>query len=187
VLLTCFFLTVAFDMVLAVSVGVVLAALLFMKRMAELTSGRVLSDADGDGGSRAAVVPPHVALYEIAGPLFFGAAQSAMTALDSIGADVRVVVLALGRVPVIDATGLVALESALERLRRDRKFVLIAGPLPEPRTVFSKVNLRAHHENIVIEPTVEQALRTAADLVLLNPEWSATPASASSSPRAAGS
>ncbi len=187
VLLTCFFLTVAFDMVLAVSVGVVLAALLFMKRMAELTSGRVLSDADDDRSGRAAAVPPHVALYEIAGPLFFGAAQSAMTALDSIGADVRVVVLALGRVPVIDATGLVALESALERLRRDRKFVLIAGPLPEPRTVFSKVSLRAHHENIVIEPTVEQALRTAADLVLLNPEWGATPASASSSRRAAGS
>jgi sulfate permease, SulP family len=111
-----------------------------------------------------------------------------MTALDTIGADVRVVVLALGRVPVIDATGLVALESALERLRRDRKFVLIAGPLPEPRTVFSKANLRAHHENIVIEPSIEQALRTAADLVLLNPEWRATtPTSASSSRQPAAS
>jgi SulP family sulfate permease len=147
-----------------------------MKRMAELTHGRVLGDGEGDGTSRASVVPPHVALYEIAGPLFFGAAQSAMTALDSIGADVRVVVLALGRVPVIDATGLVALESALERLRRDRKFVLIAGPLPEPRAVFSKENLRAHHENIVLEPSVESALQTAADLVLLNPEWRASAA-----------
>jgi SulP family sulfate permease len=169
VLLACFLLTVIFDMVLAVSAGVVLAALLFMKRMAELTRGRVLATADGDG--RSVVVHPQIALYEIAGPLFFGAAQSAMTALDAIGTDVRVVVHALGRVPVIDATGLVALESALERLRRDRTFVIIAGPLPEPRHVFSKSNLRAHHDNITITPTVEDALRTAQDLVLLNPEW----------------
>jgi SulP family sulfate permease len=170
VLGTCFLLTVVFDMVLAVSVGVVLAALLFMKRMAELTHGRLLGDGDA-GKVGPHVVPPHVALYEINGPLFFGAAQSAMTALDTIGADVRVVVLALGRVPTIDATGMVALESALERLRRDRRFVLIAGPLPHPHHVFSKANLRAHHENIVIEPSLDEALRTAADLVLLNPHW----------------
>lgn len=171
VLLTCFVLTVAFDMVLAVSVGVVLAAMLFMKRMAELTRGRLLDDGDPAGTGPPIALPPHVALYKIAGPLFFGAAQSAMAALDAIGADVRVVVLALGRVPSIDATGLVALESALERLHRDRKFVLIAGPLPEPRSAFSKTSLRAHHDAIVIEPTLESALRTAADLVLLNPEW----------------
>jgi SulP family sulfate permease len=190
VLLTCFFLTVVFDMVLAVSVGVVLAALLFMKRMAELTHGRVLGDGDPAGPGPPVTVPPHVALYKIAGPLFFGAAQSAMTALDTIGADIRVVILALGRVPTIDATGMVALESALERLHRDRKFVLIAGPLPEPRHVFAKTSLRAHHDNIVIEPDVEHALRTAADLVLLNPQWratAATPLSASSSPRPAAS
>jgi len=186
VLLTCFFLTVVFDMVLAVSVGIVLAALLFMKRMAELTQGRVLGDGDTAGPGRPVVVPPHVALYKIAGPLFFGAAQRAMTALDTIGADVRVVILALGKVPTIDATGMVALESALERLHRDRKFVLIAGPLPEPRHVFAKTSLRAHHDGIVIEPDVEHALRTAADLVLLNPQWGAkeaTPPSASSFPR----
>jgi SulP family sulfate permease len=182
VLLTCFFLTVVFDMVLAVSVGVVLAALLFMKRMAELTRGRVLDDGDTAGPGRPVAVPPHVALYKIAGPLFFGAAQSAMTALDTIGADVRVVILALGRVPTIDATGMVALESALERLHRDRKFVLIAGPLPEPRHVFAKTSLRAHHDGIVIEPDVEHALRTAADLVLLNPQWGAKEATPSASP-----
>ncbi len=116
-----------------------------------------------------------------------------MAALDTIGADVRVVILGLGRVPTIDATGLVALESALERLHRDRKFVLIAGPLPEPRHVFAKTSLRAHHDNITIEPDIEHALRTAADLVLLNPQWSrgateaATPPPASSSPQPSAS
>jgi hypothetical protein len=73
---------------------------------------------------------------------------------------------------------MVALESALERLHRDRKFVLIAGPLPKPRHVFAKTSLRAHHDNIVLEPDVQHALRTAADLVLLNPQWTTSPRAA---------
>ena len=80
VLLTCFVLTVVFDMVVAVSVGVVLAALLFMRRMADITQARI---ADGAGGERGidASLPDElrnkVAIYDIAGPLFFGAAQKA--------------------------------------------------------------------------------------------------------------
>src|SRR5947209_20484068 len=73
VLLTCFGLTVLFDMVLAVSVGVVLAAMLFMRRMAELSETKL------DVGTMAKLeLPAGVKLYEIAGPLFFGAAQRAM-------------------------------------------------------------------------------------------------------------
>ena len=79
VLLTCFSLTVLFDMVIAVSVGVVLAALLFMKRMAELSETKL------DTGTMARLeLPEGVRLYEIAGPLFFGAAQRAMSAFDQI-------------------------------------------------------------------------------------------------------
>jgi SulP family sulfate permease len=103
VLLTCYGLTVVVDMVMAVGVGVVLASFLFMNRMAEITHSRVLQD-DGNGETDR-VLPPGVALYEIAGALFFGAAKNAMTALDAIGANVKVVVIGLGRVGVIDATG----------------------------------------------------------------------------------
>jgi len=115
-----------------------------------------------------------VALYEIAGPLFFGAAQNAMGALGAIAADVKVVVLGLGRVPVIDATGLVALESALERLRRARKFVIIAGPLPEPRRIFEKAELEANLNHVIFAADVEQAQEIAIDLVTLNPDWGAS-------------
>ncbi len=107
-----------------------------MNRMAELTHSRVLGEREDEETSR--LLPAGVACYEIAGPLFFGAAQHAMAALGAIAADVKVVVLALGHVPVIDATGLVALESTLESLRRAGRFVIIAGPLPEPRRVFEK-------------------------------------------------
>lgn len=172
VLLSCFALTVVFDMVIAIGVGVVLAALLFMKRMSELTSSRVVVTGIGDDESRS--LPPGVAVYEIAGPLFFGAAQRAMGAIETVGGGSRVVVLALGSVPVIDATGLVALESAIEQLHRTKKLVVIAGPLPEPRQVFDKANLEVAHEHVFLAETLEEGVLLARDLILLTPE-AATP------------
>lgn len=138
VLLACFVLTVWFDMVTAVGVGVVLAALLFMRRMSEMVSTRAVLDSSAEEDMGA--IPKGVGLYEIAGPLFFGAAQNAMGAIESIGTDVRIIVLDLGRVPTIDATGLVALESAIDRLYRMKKRVIIAGPLPKPDGIFEKAS-----------------------------------------------
>ena len=112
VLLTCYLLTVLTDMVVAVSVGFVLAALLFMRRMSELTESRVRLDASQEGGSTS--VPKGALLYEINGPLFFGAAQKALRALSVNDKNAfKVVIIHLGRVPVIDATGLVALENTI--------------------------------------------------------------------------
>ena len=157
VLVTCYVLTVVFDMVLAVSVGVVLAAFLFMRRMAEITHSRVLQETDD--GETDYELPAGVALYEIAGALFFGAAKNAMSALSAIGADVKVVVIGLGRVPVIDATGLVALESALDQLQRSRKFVIIAGPLPEPRHVFERAELEVRLDHVIFADDVDAGPR----------------------------
>jgi sulfate permease, SulP family len=168
VLLTCFVLTVVFDMVVAIGVGVVLAALLFMKRMSELTSTRVLAPQSQQDATH--VVPKGVTLYEIAGPLFFGAAQRAMSAIQSVGDASRVVVLSLATVPTIDATGLVALESALAQLRVAKKLVVIAGPLPEPRRVFEKANLEVAHDHVFLADTLEQGIQLAQDLIVLTPE-----------------
>jgi len=162
VLLLCYVLTVLFDMVIAVSVGVVLAALLFMRRTAELTHSRLI---EGNRSETEHELPPGVALYEIAGPLFFGAAQNAMGALGSIGADVRVVVLALGGVPSIDATGFVALESAIQRLLSLKMTVVLAGPLPQPRSVFDRANLPEHHEHVRFAATLVEGLAFARALV----------------------
>lgn len=156
VLVACYVLTVVFDMVIAVSAGVVMAALLFMRRMAELTHAR-MSTTDGEHEEHRDV-PEGVVLYEIAGPLFFGAAQNAMSSLATVHSRAKVVVLALGRVPAIDATGLVALESALERLRASKKKVVIAGPLPEPRRVFEKANLAVKHDHVYFCDTLDDAL-----------------------------
>ncbi|MFI5299917.1 MAG: SulP family inorganic anion transporter [Polyangiales bacterium] len=157
VLLICFLLTVFVDMVAAVSVGVVLAALLFMRRMAEITQTRV---STGDELSLDHPLPAGVVLYEIAGPMFFGAAARAVEALGEIGAGTRVVILYLGSVPAIDATGLVALEAALERLTSDNRHVIISGPLPQPQRVFDKANLEAD-EHVVIAKTLTEAIAAA--------------------------
>lgn len=161
VLLACFLLTVVFDMVISVTAGIVLAALLFMRRMAELTSARTVLDQGDDETARQ--LPKSVALYEIAGPLFFGAAQNAMGAFDTAGGGAMVIILDLGRVPAIDATGLVALESAIARIRRAKKRVIIAGPLPEPRKIFERSELKSL---AYLAPTRERAIEMAADLVL---------------------
>jgi SulP family sulfate permease len=162
VLVTCFVLTVVFDMVVAVSVGVVLAALLFMRRMSAMTESR-LTTVDQNDETRA--LPPGIAIYEIAGPLFFGAAQRAMRTFDLINDGVKVVVLALGAVPVIDATGLAALEGALSSLEKSNRLVVIAGPLPEPHSVFERAHLDASHDKLFFADDVTAALKLARTLV----------------------
>lgn len=122
VLLTTFALTVVFDLTLAVQVGVVLAAFLFMKRMADVTRiGKVTPGAATDG-DRAAVrtreVPAGVQVYEVHGPFFFGAADKVRDVFGIVEGAPKVLVLRLRHVPVIDATGLHALEQLRQNCAR---------------------------------------------------------------------
>jgi sulfate permease, SulP family len=164
VLLTCFGLTVFFDMVVAVSVGVVLAAMLFMRRMAELTESRTLLEDDME--SAEVRLPKGVGLYEVNGPLFFGAAQNAMESIRASHLDgYRVMILHLGRVPVIDSTGLVALDSAIGSLVRQKKTVVLAGPLPRPRKIFDKARLTEKHRGLHVTDTLDAAVLLSSELV----------------------
>ena len=154
----CFALTVLFDMVVAVAVGVVLASLLFMQRMAEVASVRLVSREEQHEEQR---LPQGLMLYELAGPLFFGAAQKAMTVMHSIGADVHGVVFDLRGVPMLDATGIVALESTLERLRHAGVFVVLAGVQPQPLRALARAGFRNRPGELAIGRSFEQALDLA--------------------------
>jgi len=139
VLATCFSLTVLFDMVISVSVGVVLAALLFMRRMGELTQARPAEDVHPQ------LADPRLAgvvVYEIAGPMFFGAAEKAAGALTRVAGQARAVVLRMQAVPVMDMTGLVALETALEKLQRGGAFVVLSGVQAQPREILERSGVR---------------------------------------------
>jgi SulP family sulfate permease len=155
VLLTCFALTVLFDMVVAVSVGVVMAALLFMKRMAEVSTIRFV---DEHPFALDRPLPKGVVVYEIAGPLFFGAAQKAMAALGAIDRNVRVVLLDLRSVPALDATGLVGLESVFEQLHRNGILVVLGGVQPQPLRAMARAGWHDRKGRIAIYGTFERAV-----------------------------
>ena len=160
--LGCFLLTVVFDMVVAVTAGVILAALLFMRRMAEISGARL---SEGVDQKLREPLPPGVVLYEIAGPLFFGAAQKAMHALNMLSDKTRVVILDLSAVPVMDATGLVNLESALQRLNKDKVFIVLAGAQPQPSALMRKAGLKEHPGELALVASVEDAVSLARTLV----------------------
>ena len=159
-LLTCYGLTVGFDMVVGVSVGMVLAAFLFMRRMAEVTDTHL---AIGNGTAIAGPVTPGVAVYEISGPLFFGAAQKAMGALEVVAGQTRAVVLLMDEVHAMDATGLVALESALETLSAHKCSTILSGVHGQPLVLLRRAGFDTR-EGVVFCASADEALETASKL-----------------------
>lgn len=158
VLLICFLLTVIFDMVVAVGVGFVLAAILFMRRMAEITESGFLLE-DGNEDEVLPKLPKGVALYEVNGPLFFGAAQQAMESLHRTDNDsFTTLILDLGRVSVIDATGFAALESTLHALHKRGKKVIIAGPLPRPAVIWERARQQGQMDGVTIATDRDAAI-----------------------------
>lgn len=138
-MLLCFGLTVFFDMVLAIGVGVVAAALMFMHRMAQLAQVRLVDPGETDAPVG---LPRDVRYYRLAGPLFFGAAEQAMSVLRRLEGSVRAVIIDLTAVPSIDATGLVALEELVDELLRQHTIVALCGAQPAVLTVLRDAGYR---------------------------------------------
>lgn len=159
VLFTCFAFTVVFDMTIAVAAGVMLAALLFMRRMIEISGARLIGTHHPEIDEP---LPPGLLVYDVAGPLFFGAAAKATSSLLSIqpGA-VRSVILDLTDVPAIDATGLVNLESALARLGKAGVHVSLAGLQAQPRRALEKARILGGEQPLEHHPTFRTALAAA--------------------------
>ncbi len=110
VLIICFSLTVFVDMVIAITAGAVLSALLFVKEMANLSNGRWSLESKELKIHEALL--PGVMIYEISGPLFFEVAEKAMRELQTNHFELKVAILHLSSVPTMDISGLVALKFA---------------------------------------------------------------------------
>jgi sulfate permease, SulP family len=159
VLVTCFLLTVVFDMVVAVTAGMILASFLFMHRMAETSSGELVEE--GNPLLERQKLPREVMLYAVNGPLFFGAAESAMDAFKAIGVQPRVLILDLRAVPAMDVTGLVALESVLARLKQQKVLVIITGVRMQPGHVLHKAGVHEEPGSLAFRETIEDAAALA--------------------------
>jgi SulP family sulfate permease len=147
ILLITFLLTVFTDLVVAVNVGVILAMLLFLRRMA--ASVEVLSVEEGELRSRlesgGVALPADVMIYSIEGPFFFGAVESWERTLGRTRTDPRCIVIHLARVPFMDITGIQALEEATENLERRGVRVLLCEARPNVLAKLTRAGLVGEH------------------------------------------
>lgn len=153
--------TVAFDLVIAVGVGVALAAILALRAMADSSSfdrePLDVGDHLVDAALEHALLEQHIVAYRLDGALFFGAARRFLLELTEIG-DVEVVILRLGRLRVLDSTGAQALADLVRHLQDRGVTVLIVSVRPEHRRLIDQVVRGALvHENHLL-PSIAEAL-----------------------------
>ena len=145
VLVATFALTVLVDLTVAIETGMVLAAFLFMKRMAEVTNVTALTRELSDGGPEPAlrgdVAPKGVEVFEIDGPFFFGAAEKFRETVGALRASPKVLVIGMERVPAVDSTGLHALRTVVRRAKKEGTRVMLAGVHAQPMVALEKAGL----------------------------------------------
>jgi len=147
ILLSTFLVTIFVDLNAAIELGVVLSSFLFMKRMADVTNIKVIArefaedEKREDGSLSTFTLPPRVEVYEINGPLFFGAASRFDEADRLVSVRPRVRILRFRDVPLIDSTGMHALRGFYDKCRRERICLIITGLHVQPLNEMVKSNL----------------------------------------------
>ena len=174
VLLTTFVLTVLVDLTVALGVGLVLAALLFIRRMASVTTVSLvtgeLADDEGDETGRDALldrasIPEGVEVYEINGPFFFGAATTFKDTLARVAGKPKVLIVRMRHVPALDSTGMHALADVVHRTRRDGTAVILSDVQIQPLVALtgSRILQEIGESNVV--GSLDVALARAREIV----------------------
>ncbi len=170
--LTCA-LTVIFDLVVAIEVGILLAAILFMKRMADVAdvhSWRYIENdnsdddmAEDEESIRLKKVPKHTLVYEINGPMFFGAADKFMNI--SLASDVKVVILRMRSVPAMDVNALHALNNVRRACKKKRITLILSHVQEQPFHMMKKAGFdkKIGEDNFCVN--IDEALLKANELL----------------------
>lgn len=173
VFLTAFSLTVIIDLTAAVEIGMVLAAILFIKRVSETTQITAVDERSETEGAQHSLVgkniPKGVMIYRIFGSFFFGAADKLETALKRAGQEPDVLILRMRKVLAMDATGLNALEDLHEKLRVRGKHLILSGPHTQPLFMMDKAGFldRLGKENVCAN--IELSLDRSREILGLPP------------------
>jgi len=174
ILLATFLLTILVDLTVAIEVGVVLSALLFVRRMTEVTQVNVLngslSDEENPEDQKAfgeENIPPGVEIYEITGPFFFGAVDTFKNALGQLKRHPKVLIILMRHVPVMDASGLNALEDALRTFHRGKVKIILCGVQSQPLSVIKNSAIVKFLPEDQIIPELSEALNKAKQLIFL--------------------
>ena len=173
VLLSVFGLTIFADLTVAIETGVVLAAILFMRRMETVTNAGIiqLDDEEANPDDPQALskltVPEGVQIFEIDGPFFFGAASKFQDEIRKIKLP-RILILRMRHVPAIDATGLRALEDVVASARRAKTILLISGIHKQPIAALEKAGLVDQIGHANIHKDIAHALDHARNIMQKN-------------------
>lgn len=172
VLLITFFLTVVFDLTVAIEVGLLIACVLFLKRVMETTEISVIRDEiDPSAGTDLTLheehltVPEGVEVYEINGPYFFGIATKFEELMAQMGDRPRVRVIRMRKVPFIDSTGLHNLTTLCEMSRREKIEVVLSGVNEQVHGALERVGIIEMLGGENVCPNIHVALERAARLV----------------------
>jgi SulP family sulfate permease len=150
VMVATFLLTLLVDLTVGIGVGMVLAAFLFMKRMAEVTNITIVrrefeEAGEAQGDERGAIyrrrIPPGVEVYEINGPFFFGAAEKFKETLADVSRRPRVLIIRMRHVPAIDSTAMHALKDLVRRTRAEGTVVLLSDVNSQPLIALGRSGL----------------------------------------------
>lgn len=173
VLLITFFLTIIFDLTIAIEVGLIIACLLFMKRMSETTDVKVISDeidlndeADMESGNlEHLTIPEGVEVYEINGPYFFGAGNRFEEIMAAFGDRPKVRIIRMRKVPFVDSTGIHNLSNLCEMSRNEGIQIVLSGVNPKVEAVLKRsgFNELIGSENICNH--IDLALERAREIV----------------------
>jgi SulP family sulfate permease len=169
VLLLTFGLTVLVDLTVAIGVGVTLASLLFMMRMSEavqIEGGSTKGADDGfedEVGQQRDALPPGVEVFRITGPFFFGVAGELLDTLRRLGQSPRIIILRMRLVPLLDSSGVTAVEEFVAQAGIAGTRVILSGVQPQPVSMLARVHLGPDSGRVAYAEDYRSALRLAAE------------------------
>tara|TARA_R110001592_G_scaffold115058_2_gene315286 strand:- start:765 stop:1709 length:945 start_codon:yes stop_codon:yes gene_type:complete len=165
ILLSTFFLTVIFDLVIAIEIGIVLSSFMFMKRMSEAVLVEKITSDNINGehlfDDELLELPKNVLLYEINGPLFFGAARQFQETISNTHLQPKVIIIRMRYVPLIDATGYQSLKEIIKTYRAKGIKVILSGINEETKKDFEKNEMFSVLEEEYIFKNINEALEKA--------------------------
>jgi SulP family sulfate permease len=174
VLLTTFFLTVIFDLTIAIEIGMILSVLLFMKRMAEVSNVNVitreLEDNDEQPDPNAIdkkQIPEGVEIFEINGPFFFGAAKKFKDEMLVVEVPPKVRIIRMRNVPAIDATGLQTLKDFYSDAKKQKIHLILSGVHTQPLFAMTQAGIFDLYSEENILGNIDDALDRAREVLNL--------------------
>ncbi len=165
ILLCTFFLTVIFDLVIAIEIGIVLSSFMFMKRMSEAVLVEKITSENINGehlfDDEILELPKNVLLYEINGPLFFGAARQFQETISNTHLQPKVIIIRMRYVPLIDATGYQSLKEIIKSFKAKGIKVILSGINEETKMDFEKNEMFSVLNEEYILKHINEALEKA--------------------------